>query len=125
MQCYCFYRELTFFTVHFKRLLYLYAKRVASKIVFYMILYLKLFFFICKFVFYIVTDWFNCKCFSEIFSRLCNLLFVLAFTFTVNIFHATALGVILVFIFPHSNRIWRDVEYLSVFSPIAGKYRLE
>ena len=28
----------------------------------------------------------------------------------------------LVRIFPHSDRIWRDTEYLSVFSPNVGKY---
>ena len=28
----------------------------------------------------------------------------------------------LVRIFPHSHWIWRDMEYLSVFSPNAGKY---
>ena len=28
-------------------------------------------------------------------------------------------------IFSHSDRIWRDTKYLSVFSPNAGKYRPE
>ena len=31
----------------------------------------------------------------------------------------------LVRIFSHSNWIWRDTKYLSVFSPNAGKYRPE
>ena len=34
-------------------------------------------------------------------------------------------GVFLVRIFPHSDWIRRDTEYLSVFSPNAGKYRPE
>ena len=34
----------------------------------------------------------------------------------------SAFGVILVGIFPHSDWIRRDTEYLSVFSPNAGKY---
>ena len=33
-----------------------------------------------------------------------------------------AIGVFLVRIFLHSDWIWRDMEYLSVFSPNAGKY---
>ena len=35
------------------------------------------------------------------------------------------LGVILVYIFPHSDWMRRDTEYLSVFTPDAGKYGLE
>ena len=31
----------------------------------------------------------------------------------------------LVRIFPHSDWIWRDTKYLSVFSPNAGKYGVE
>ena len=34
-------------------------------------------------------------------------------------------GVILVHIFPHSDWIWRDMKYLSVFSPNAGKYNFK
>ena len=34
-------------------------------------------------------------------------------------------GVVLVRIFPHSDWIRRDMEYLSVFSPNAGKYGSE
>ena len=34
-------------------------------------------------------------------------------------------GVILARIFPHSDWLRRDTEYLSVFSPNAGKYRPE
>ena len=42
--------------------------------------------------------------------------------FRQNLFRRTALGVFLIHIFPHSNRIRRYTEYLSVFSLNAGKY---
>ena len=38
---------------------------------------------------------------------------------------ASTFGVFLVRIFPHLDWIWRDMEYLSWFSPKAGKYRPE
>ena len=34
----------------------------------------------------------------------------------------SAFGVFLVRIFPHSDWIWRDMKYLSIFNPNAGKY---
>ena len=34
-------------------------------------------------------------------------------------------GVFLFCIFPHSERIWRDTPYFSVFSPNAGRSRIE
>ena len=34
-------------------------------------------------------------------------------------------GVFLFSIFPHSERIWRDTPYFSVFSPNAGRSRIE
>ena len=42
-----------------------------------------------------------------------------------TLWKASVFGVFLVRIFPHSDWIGRNTEYLSVFSPNAGKYRSE